>query len=81
MTQRLAKRHVVTAVDASRHPALDGEAGLESAGPSQRRALVVDGDDRQPVEAERPGDRDRLGVRALVELSVADQADDTERMP
>ena len=74
--ERSLQRPVVAPGDRTRTPPLDGEPALDAAGPPVRGGLVVDDDGGEPVETEPAGERDRLVVRALVQLGVAEQADD-----
>ena len=72
---------MIASVDPLGMPRLDREAPLDPAGPSPGRGPVVDDRDREIAEASGTGECDRLGVCALVELGVADQADDARRGP
>src|SRR5262245_16527724 len=71
--QRRRQCRVIPPADACGRPALSAEPGLRSAGPAVRRARIVDDYDGQPVQAYGTRERDRLMVRALVELPVSDQ--------
>ena len=73
---RPLERVVVARVGARGRPALEREALRDAVGPAVRGAEVVDDDRGQAVESHPPGERDRLVVRALGELSVAEHAED-----
>jgi len=49
---------------------------LDTTWPAVRGRRVVDHDHRQPIEPQPPRELNRLEVAALLELGVADQAED-----
>ena len=79
--ERALERVLVAAVDGLGRPALAAEPRRDATGPAVGGGRVVDGDHRQGVEADPAGEGDRLVVRALVELAVADQAEDARLRP
>jgi hypothetical protein len=70
---------VVAAVDGLRAPSLTLEACVDPTRPVIGRGHVVHDDDRQSAQAEPAGELHGLPVAALVELGVANEADDARR--
>ena len=76
LVQRRLDRVVVAARHRRGRPALDSEALGDPAGPAVGGRPVVDHDGDQTIESEARRQRDRLVVRALVELGVTEEAHD-----
>src|SRR5262245_8428007 len=74
--QRALDLVVITAVDGRRRPAVYREVWCDTAAPAVRRRLVVDRDHGQVRQSGGAGVRDRLVIRTLVKLSVADEHED-----
>ncbi len=70
------ERLVVAPVDPQRRPALEHEAALDPFRPAVERGVVVDHDRSQRRQPESARVLHRLPVRSLVELGVAEEAQD-----